>query len=320
MSASLLIHRNNQQSGPFTEGQVRQMLAEGSLQPGDMAWREGMAEWRPVAEVLAGAPLAVAAAAPAVAAAGGVKWGLVAGATAVVLALGGVGVWQYQQQQELAAEQQRLALAQQKLAEEQAQEQQRKLEEERRKAEEERQRLEAEKQQAEAEKEALTQKLAEERRQAEAARQQAARQQRVYETRQRQRNDVLVNPPPPAYGGYPNQPPPMVCRECGVVQSVQALTRPGEGSGVGAVAGGVLGGVLGNQVGRGRGRDAATVVGVLGGAVAGHQIEKSQRTATYYQITVRFDDGSVRTYTQEAPPPWRQGDRVRSYNGGLIGG
>jgi len=315
MSASLLIHRNNQQSGPFTEGQVRQMLAEGSLQPGDMAWREGMAEWRPLGEVLAVLPLA----APAVAVAGGAKWGLIAGATVAVLALAGVGVWQYQQQQELAAEQQRLALAQQQLAEEQARAQQRQREEELRQAEAERQRLAAEKQQAEAEKEALVQKLAEERRQAEAARQQAARQQRVYETRQRQRQENLVNPPP-AYGGYPNPPPPVVCRECGVVQSVQALTRQGEGSGVGAVAGGVLGGVLGNQVGRGRGRDAATVVGVLGGAVAGHQIEKSQRTTTYYQITVRFDDGSVRTFTQEAPPPWRQGDRVRSYNGGLIGG
>lgn len=34
-----------QRSGPFTSSQVRQMAARGELGPGDMLWREGMADW-----------------------------------------------------------------------------------------------------------------------------------------------------------------------------------------------------------------------------------------------------------------------------------
>ncbi|RPI46143.1 MAG: glycine zipper 2TM domain-containing protein [Betaproteobacteria bacterium] len=102
-----------------------------------------------------------------------------------------------------------------------------------------------------------------------------------------------------------------VCMDCGVIESVREVQQPGQGTGVGAVAGGVAGAVLGNQVGGGRGRDLATVVGAVGGAVAGHQIEKRVRTNSSYQVTVRMDDGSVRTFTEHALPAWRTGDRVR---------
>lgn len=109
---------------------------------------------------------------------------------------------------------------------------------------------------------------------------------------------------------------PPLCRECGTVDNIQEITVKGEPTGVGAVAGGVLGGVLGHQVGKGRGRDAATVVGAIGGAVGGHQIEKNVRSEKQYQVTVRFDDGSVRTFTQ-TNTTWRTGDRVRLVNGAL---
>lgn len=109
---------------------------------------------------------------------------------------------------------------------------------------------------------------------------------------------------------------PPVCRECGTVESVHEISRKGEASGAGAVAGGVLGGVLGHQVGKGRGKDAATIVGVIGGALGGNHIEKNIRTEKQYQVTVRFDDGALRTYT-ENHPNWQAGQRVRSINGGL---
>ncbi len=64
------------------------------------------------------------------------------------------------------------------------------------------------------------------------------------------------------------------CAECGVVESVREVDAKGLGSGLGAVGGGVLGGLLGNQVGAGRGKDVMTVVGVVGGAVAGNEVEK----------------------------------------------
>lgn len=109
---------------------------------------------------------------------------------------------------------------------------------------------------------------------------------------------------------------PPLCRECGTVENVQEMNVKGEGSGLGAVAGGVLGGVLGHQVGKGHGKDAATVIGAIGGALGGHQIEKNVRTEKQYQVTVRFDDGTTRTYTQ-TNTNWRQGDRVRLDNGTL---
>lgn len=97
------------------------------------------------------------------------------------------------------------------------------------------------------------------------------------------------------------QPVRQVCLTCGTVESVNAVERKGQGTGLGAVAGGVLGGVLGNQVGKGNGRTAATVIGAVGGGVAGHMAEKHLRKETVYQVTVRMEDGSVRTVEQAQP-------------------
>lgn len=102
--------------------------------------------------------------------------------------------------------------------------------------------------------------------------------------------------------------PAPVCRECGVVESVQAVTRKGEASGLGAVAGGVLGAAVGNQMGKGNGRDAMTVIGAVGGGVAGHEIEKRAKSTTVHVVKVRMDDGSLRTIEQSAAA--RTGDRV----------
>lgn len=108
-----------------------------------------------------------------------------------------------------------------------------------------------------------------------------------------------------------------VCHDCGVIESVREMAREGEGSGLGAAAGGVVGGILGRQIGNGSGRDIATVLGAIGGAVAGHQIEKAQKKTSYYEIVVRFDDGTSRVVTQDAPPSWREGDHVKFANGAL---
>jgi outer membrane lipoprotein SlyB len=117
----------------------------------------------------------------------------------------------------------------------------------------------------------------------------------------------------------PDSPPPArttaPCRSCAVVESVRAVQHKGEGSGVGAVSGGVLGGVVGHQFGGGSGRDAMTVLGAVGGAVAGHQIERNMRTVTRYQMTVRFEDGSRRRFSSSQPYAWRAGDPVRVVDG-----
>ena len=65
------------------------------------------------------------------------------------------------------------------------------------------------------------------------------------------------------------------CKDCGVVQSVNAIQQQGQSSGVGMVAGGVVGGVVGHQIGSGRGNTVATIAGAGLGAVAGNQIENT---------------------------------------------
>jgi outer membrane lipoprotein SlyB len=92
------------------------------------------------------------------------------------------------------------------------------------------------------------------------------------------------------------------CATCGVVEAVTPFEQKGEGTGIGAVAGGVLGGVLGNQVGGGNGKKAMTVLGAVGGGMAGHEIEKRQRSTTQYSVTVRMEDGTLRTLTQATAP------------------
>ena len=118
-----------------------------------------------------------------------------------------------------------------------------------------------------------------------------------------------VPPPPPVVAA--------ICRECAVIEDVREVEKAGQASGGGVVAGAVIGGVLGHQVGGGRGKDVATVLGAIGGGVAGHQIEKNVRTTKEYQIVVRYEDGTQGLFTQDTPPNWRPGDKVKIINGAI---
>lgn len=100
------------------------------------------------------------------------------------------------------------------------------------------------------------------------------------------------------------------CADCGVVEAVTPVRREGQASGVGAVAGTVLGGVLGHQIGGGSGRKLMTVIGAVGGGLAGHEIEKRQRATTDYRVTLRMADGSERSLTQATPPSVGQWVRI----------
>lgn len=112
--------------------------------------------------------------------------------------------------------------------------------------------------------------------------------------------------------------PGAACVECGVVESVRAVQAPGQGSGLGAVAGGVVGGLLGNQIGGGRGRTATTVVGAGAGAYAGHEIEKNMNKSVVYQIRVRMNDGTYRTFSERSQSAFTVGQKVRVADGRLV--
>lgn len=57
------------------------------------------------------------------------------------------------------------------------------------------------------------------------------------------------------------------------VCSTESVQSGGSPSGGGAVLGAVAGGAVGNAIGQGSGRAAATVLGIMGGALLGNQIE-----------------------------------------------
>lgn len=62
------IARDGQQSGPFSQEEVRRKLSAGELQPTDRGWQEGMAEWMPLSTF----PMLVATAPPMLTTSGGV--------------------------------------------------------------------------------------------------------------------------------------------------------------------------------------------------------------------------------------------------------
>lgn len=102
----------------------------------------------------------------------------------------------------------------------------------------------------------------------------------------------------------------------GTVESVQQVVANNDTSGLGAIGGALVGGGLGSLIGGGSGRTVATVVGAIGGAYAGNQIE-ARNPRMVWQIAVRYDDGSFATIRQEATPIVRPGDRVRVNPNGL---
>ena len=46
-------------------------------------------------------------------------------------------------------------------------------------------------------------------------------------------------------------------------------------------------------------------------------VERNALTHKRYEVSVRLQDGSVRTVPSDAPPAWKSGDKVRVVNGRL---
>ena len=95
--------------------------------------------------------------------------------------------------------------------------------------------------------------------------------------------------------------PKPVCAQCGTVESATPIMRAAPTSGVGVVAGGAMGAVLGNQVGGGSGKTAATILGAVGGGWAGNEIEKRMKKETVYEVKVRMENDSARTFELASP-------------------
>jgi len=107
------------------------------------------------------------------------------------------------------------------------------------------------------------------------------------------------------------------CNNCGNVESVREIKTRAQGSGLGAAGGAVIGGLLGNQIGGGDGKKLATVAGAVGGAVVGNQVEGNMKATRSYEIRVRLDDGTSRTFTRDSLDGYSTGERVKVVDGQL---
>jgi outer membrane lipoprotein SlyB len=114
---------------------------------------------------------------------------------------------------------------------------------------------------------------------------------------------------PSSTQGYPVQ---GQSYQMGTVDRIEVVSRSAGNNAVGTIIGGIVGGLIGTQIGSGRGQTAATVAGAVGGAVAGNVIEGRRRADhETFRITVRLDNGTMQTVTQENISDLRTGDRVR---------
>ena len=81
--------------------------------------------------------------------------------------------------------------------------------------------------------------------------------------------------------------------------------------GIGAVVGGLAGLGIGSLIGAGTGRDVAMVLGTLGGALTGNEIQKKrEQPEPGQQIIVRVTSGVLVMVTQPVNPDLRPGQPV----------
>jgi outer membrane lipoprotein SlyB len=98
----------------------------------------------------------------------------------------------------------------------------------------------------------------------------------------------------------------------GTIEQITAVQLPSNHhQGVGAVVGGLAGLGIGSLIGGGTGRDVAMVLGAVGGAVAGNEIQKKHdRPVQGQQNIVRTGSGVLVAVTQPVGAPLRVGQRV----------
>jgi outer membrane lipoprotein SlyB len=118
-------------------------------------------------------------------------------------------------------------------------------------------------------------------------------------------NEINRVPAGPAFPAAPAADP-----YAGQVVSINTVRTPEPTTGLGALGGAVLGGLAGTQIGNGHGRTAATIVGALGGGLAGNTVEHAVHKATTYDVQVRMEDGSYRNFSYQTDPGLQAGQRV----------
>lgn len=94
---------------------------------------------------------------------------------------------------------------------------------------------------------------------------------------------------------YSPIPVPQIARQVCTPVTVTREREPGSNVGA-AIAGGVIGAVVGSRFGGGHGRDAATVVGAIGGTMIGDNMASGPVTTTQHQCQTVYEAGPPNGY------------------------
>lgn len=127
---------------------------------------------------------------------------------------------------------------------------------------------------------------------------------------------LLPGPQPePVKYAAPARPP---CANCGVVEIVRVVEHRRRDAVAAtevrlAPEGRISESVLGYRLGGGGGEGFVVLLGAMAGATP------AKRARLVYEVDVRLEDGSLRSFRQPGEPPWRLGDRVRVIQGRIIG-
>lgn len=104
----------------------------------------------------------------------------------------------------------------------------------------------------------------------------------------------------------------------GTVQSIREIREPSTvATLVGAIGGAAVGGALGANIGSGSGQVAAASMLSVATGTLGATAARYLGSRTRYEVWARFEDGIDRSYTLDAAPAFRPGDRVRAVDGRL---
>lgn len=107
------------------------------------------------------------------------------------------------------------------------------------------------------------------------------------------------------------QPGAMEVRQGTIEQITPVQLASSHHTGVGAVIGGVTGLGVGSLIGGGTGRDVAMVLGTVGGALAGNEVQKKyDKPEPGQQVIVRTKSGVLVSVTQPVSAGLRVGQRV----------
>src|SRR5687767_4483417 len=120
-------------------------------------------------------------------------------------------------------------------------------------------------------------------------------------------SDPYYSSPAPVYQGqgYPSQGHPYPPAQgqysyYGVVDRIEVVRKGDSNNIAGTIIGGIVGGLIGHQIGSGSGNTAATIAGAAGGAYVGNQAQaRSRGPNESFRVSVRMDDGTYRTVTQD---------------------